>query len=107
MVNDPYCSSTDNSANLTEEDTQSAVRDPRRKKDDLPDDGETAESSHHWTDGLESEILGESDVLSDVEEILTATTVSLTAKGWNRHVPCAVAEMDRICLKITIVMICW
>ena len=39
-------------------------------------DGETAESSHPWTDDVESETLEESEVLSDVKDILTATTVS-------------------------------
>ena len=46
--------------------TELAVGDLRRKTDDLSDDGETTESSHQWTDEVESEVLEESEVLSDV-----------------------------------------
>ena len=47
------------------------------------------------SDELESAIFKEFDVLSGVEEILTATTVSVMDKGRYRHVRNAVAEMDR------------
>ena len=64
----------DHLATLTAEDTELAFNDLKRKTDDLPDDGETAGSSHQWTD-VESEILEESEVLSDVEHVVTVTTV--------------------------------
>ena len=79
MVGDPYSSSTDNLGHVKGEATALAVRDLRRKTDDLPVDGQT-ESPHHWTDEVESE-MPESEVLSDVEEILTATSVSWEAVG--------------------------
>ena len=66
MSGEPYSSSTDTAANLTEEDTEVAVRDLRRKTGDLPDDCETAESSHQWADEVESEMLEEAEVLSDM-----------------------------------------
>ena len=79
MVGDPYSSSTDNLGHVKGEATALTVRDLRRKTDDLPVDGQT-ESPHHWTDEVESE-MPESEVLSDVEEILSATSVSWEAVG--------------------------
>ena len=46
MVDQRYSSSADIRQNFRVEDTELAVRDPRRKTDDVPDDGDTAESSH-------------------------------------------------------------
>ena len=66
-------SSTENSANCTEEDTELAVRFLRRRTDDLPDGGETTEFSLQRTDDVQYEILEESEALSDVQEILTIT----------------------------------
>ena len=64
------------SANFTEEDT-----------DDLRDGDETTESSHRRTDEEKSDVLEESEVLSDVDEILAATTHSLRhGKSRYRHV---------------------
>ena len=56
------------SENHTEEYAELAVRDLRRETDQLSDGGETTESSHQWTDDVESLVLEESEALSDVEE---------------------------------------
>ena len=56
------------SENHTEEYAELAVTDLRRETDELSDGGETTESSHRWTDEVESEVPEESEALSDVEE---------------------------------------
>ena len=61
-------SSSDPAANHTEEYAELAVRDLRRETDELSDGGETTESSHRWTDDMESEVPEEWEALSDVEE---------------------------------------
>ena len=51
-----------------------------RKTDDISNDVKndvkTTESSRQWTDEVESDILDESDMLSNVTVLFTATTVS-------------------------------
>ena len=64
MVDDLYSSFTNSAPNLTENVTELADRDLRRTTDDLRDDGETTESSHQWTDEVDSETFEEPDVLT-------------------------------------------
>ena len=78
MVDEPYSSSANNSPNLTEEILRWRSEILRWKTDDLPDDGETTESSHQWTEEVVTETVELSEVLSDVEETVTVTTVSFS-----------------------------
>ena len=97
---------SDNSANFTEADSELAVRDLRRKADVLSDDGEITEFSHQWTAEVPSEILEESEVLSDVEEILTTSTVSfmeLCADMSENAVP----EMDQDLVEKSSIVLMW
>ena len=80
-------------ADLAEEDTGLAVRDLSWKTDVLSDGGETMESSHRWADEVESEALEVFEVWSNVEETLTAITVSVMGKGRYRRVRSVVAEI--------------
>ena len=58
-----------------DEDGELAVKKSRRKTEASPDDGDTTESSHQWTDFVESETREESEVRMDVGEMLTATVM--------------------------------
>ena len=91
MVGASYTSSTGDSPNFAEDDTGLTVRDLRRKTDDFPD-CETTESSHQWTDEVESETLEKFQVLTDVEEILTSTSFSFMGKGKCRYVLAILAQ---------------